>query len=761
MKIIGKALFTTNGWDIIKNSYDVQQSITEGSNFMVGNGYLGYRGTFAEDRSEHYQGCIVTDTWDKADGKWEELTTVPNALFVQVKIQNQWLKQNDTVKSFQRVLNVINGMTKREVVYLLKDGLEIKITEEKFASYTHKHVIAMRYQVKTNKACDLKLISGIDSKVWSINGEHLKNHNYFNMNGDCGVHAEATQADHHIWVVEKNMFSVDTEKQSYDQDGIFGHLHEIKLSADESFVLNKFMLVMTSNDNNTPSSEIKKIYNTLPTYDKLLETHEKAWLKIWQTYDIKINGNIVDQVALRFNIYHAIIATPTHKSLPIGARGLSCQAYQGAAFWDQEIYNLPMYLYSNPSIAKNILLYRYKTLSGAKRKAKKHGYEGAFYSWISGKTGDELCPDFFFKDVITNRPIRNHFNVWQIHISPDIAYAVDQYYQLTKDTEFIESYGAEMVFEIARFIVSRVDFKPRRNRYEIVRVQGPDEYHENIDNNSYTNYMTKHAISIAIKYLDILDPLTIKTIKQKIDLAADEITLWLDVNEKLYLPQPNNHNVLEQFDDYFKLESIVPASKVTERLIDAEEYYGWPNGITVYTQCNKQADVVQLLSLFPKLFNDQTVMSNYRYYEPRTLHFSSLSPTTHAIVAARLGLIDEAYNKFRKAVMIDLLNTNEAVSGGTFIGGMHTANNGASWQMVVQGFMGLMHHEGKFHLNPQLPISWDSVSFELILYGHRYSFKTTKTQLYITKLSENDTDIEFVVQGETYCFQQEVTIHLR
>ena len=184
-----------------------------------------------------------------------------------------------------------------------------------------------------------------------------------------------------------------------------------------------------------------------------------------------------------------MIATPAHTDhLPIGARGLSCQAYQGAAFWDQEVFNLPVFLYTDPEIARKILIYRYKTLNGARKKARDLGYQGAFYAWISGDSGEEICPSYFFKDVISGRRIRNHFNDWQIHISPDIAYTIWLYVTVTNDTEYLRDYGAEIVFEIARFLVSRSHFRKDRNGYDVIRVLGPDEYHENVDNNFFTNF---------------------------------------------------------------------------------------------------------------------------------------------------------------------------------------------------------------------------------------------------------------------------------
>lgn len=749
MANITNHLYTPDGWTIIKDKYDQSQAITEGTNFMVGNGYLGYRGTFAEDTKKEYVGCIVSDTWDKADGKWEELCTVPNALHTILKIDQEPFTMNNHT-FFERSLDLKNALTTRTTKKVVANK-NITVKEEKFASYDDLHVVAMQYQIVSEEDTKVSIYTGIDDDVWSINGDHFSSKEKFIKKDYLGIKLTTNSYKDDIVVLKKT----DIPCVSSKQEGLY-QKYECDLIKNQPFIFHTYMIVVTSNDENNPLRKAKEIYDSIKDYESLKEKHIKKWALLWNKLDVKIDGHLVDQVALRFNIYHTVIATPLHKSLPIGARGLSCQAYQGAAFWDQEIFNTPMYLYSWPSIAKNILIYRYNTLKGAKEKAKKHGYEGAFYAWISGKTGEELCPDFFFKDVITKRDIRNHFNLWQIHISPDIAYTIHKYYEVTKDEDFLLQYGIEMTFEITRFLASRVDYKPRRDRYELNQVQGPDEYHENIDNNAFTNYQAHFTFEWALEYLQKSDK-EIKIVKQKINLTDDEIRLWQDIKEKLYLPKPNKKGVIEQFDGYFKLESIVPASEVTKRLIDKEEYYGWPNGITVHTQCLKQADTVQLFHLYPHLFDQKIIQENFDYYEPRTLHFSSLSPSIHSIVASHIGYTKQAYKYFKKSLMIDLLNTNEAVSGGTFIGGIHTAANGASWQMVVIGFAGLSYEENHIALNPNIPEEWEGVSFNIFVRGEQIKIDIQKESIHLKK-ANNHKEISVIIHNKEYILKDQLTV---
>jgi kojibiose phosphorylase len=471
---------------------------------------------------------------------------------------------------------------------------------------------------------------------------------------------------------------------------------------------------------------------------------------MWDSFDVHIDGNDEDQRLLRYNTYHNIIATPAHTDhLPIGARGLSCQAYQGAAFWDQEIFNLPMYVYTRPEIARNILRYRHKTLDGARRKADRLGYRGAFYAWISGDTGDELCPDFFFRDVITGRKIRNHFNDWQIHVSPDISYAVWQYYRATGDRRFLVDSGAEILFEVARFLYSHAYYKKEKDRFEIIRVLGPDEYHENVDNSVFTNVQARYALDRALEAYEMLADAgrpseALADIRSRIGLTDDELAGWREMAEKLYIPQPDSESgLIEQFDGYFELEDVTP-DKLAERLIDENEYWGWPNGIAYHTQVTKQADVVQLFALHPAPeYGIDIVRRNYEYYEPRTQHRSSLSPGVHALVASRVGNLAEAERYLEHSLTIDLRNTNPPESGGTFIGGIHTAACGIGWQIVVFGFLGLRVEEEYIVLDPRLPQDWDGIRTRLTVRGHQFEVSTDGTVVELVSTSESAQPLEF------------------
>jgi len=348
--------------------------------------------------------------------------------------------------------------------------------------------------------------------------------------------------------------------------------------------------------------------------------------------------------------------------------------------------------------------------------------------------------------VITGRPIRNHFNDWQIHISPDIAYAVLNYYRITGDWEFMTVHGAEMLCEISRFLFSRSSFRKDRNRYDILRVLGPDEYHENVDNNAFTNYQARYVLQGTLDILSQLeqqDPQMFRMLQQRLKLSSDEYIWWQEMTQLLYLPPPNESTgFIEQFQGYFALEDASP-EELTQRLLDPQEYWGAPIGVAQDTQVIKQADVIQLFVLHTDLFSREVMEKCYRYYEPRTHHRSSLSPAVHAIAAARLGMKHEAFRYFRTAAAIDLYSTHAPVSGGTFIGGIHTAACGAIWQTAVFGFAGYRADDASLSFDPLIPEAWKTLSFRLAYRGQGFHARISNSFVTVTADKGNTRSLVF------------------
>ncbi len=749
-------LYTETGWDIAENSFDEEQIVTTGSNFMLGNGYLGYRGTFAEWEADQYVACIVTDTYDRVDGKWRELCNAPNSLYTKLIVDGEELSAFDgEIREYTRALDLRHGLFKREQTWQSVGGKVVRLKEEKFASYDNPHLLTMTYSFQVDQDTEVMLITGIDGRVWNLHGEHFREYRLLREDDLVAVETVTVERGIQLDVVEGlTIHGREPDAvEIIEADRRILRKLTFRLPAGDEVTLEKVAGIYHTNDVDAPLqvavADVKAALDE--GYDKLKGRHQARWDAIWDVTDIQIEGDLEAQTTTRFNLYQAVIATPTHAKLPIGARGLSCQAYQGSAFWDQEIFNMPMFLYTRPEVARNILEYRHVTLDGARQKAKDLGYYGAFYAWVSGKTGEELCPSYFFTDVLTGRKIHNHFNDWQIHISPDIVYAIWHYYRATGDWDFVVDYGAEIAFEVAQFLVSHAYFKKDKNRYEFIRLLGPDEYHENVDNNAFTNYQARFALDTAstiYSRLKEIAPDKLNELFARLDLDEEDVDNWCDMVNLIYLPQPDEETLLlEQFDGYFEFEDVFPED-LEERLQHPQEYWGWPNGVAVETQVLKQADVLQLFALHDH-FPADVQRANYDYYEPRTQHGSSLSPSVHSVVANRVGYTDEAYRYFVTSSTIDLYNTSKAVSGGTFIGGIHTAACGAVWQMVVKGFAGFAIDDSGIAFEPALPKHWQRVEFKLVFHRNLLDVSITADEVTLSAAENNEGKVHFRVYDVT------------
>lgn len=713
-----------DGWLLVESGWNAERAVAIGSNFSSGNGYLGYRGTTPEQGAADYMALVVTDTYDCADGHWTELTTVPNPLFVAATVDGVPLTIA-TGADVERSLDLADGRVGGRFAHALPGG-GADVSYERFASYDRLHVLAQRWTLHASADVVVDLEAGIDTDIWSLNGRHLPDIALAPHGDTLVASATTVESGIDIVVAVRTVLTGGTPTGAADGPVVDGDRlvtrTSIAVAAGTSLTVDSIAAVVTSNDTADPRSGALDHVAAAAAdgYDALLGASRTHWDRIWAASDVEIDGDVVDQACLRFSLYHNRICTPAHTDhLPIGARGLSCQAYQGSAFWDQEVYNLPAFLFTEPEIARSILIYRHRTLDGARRKAARLGYDGAYYAWISGLTGDELCPDVFFTDVLTGRPIRNHFNVWQMHVAPDVVTTLERYVEVTGDVQLLVDHGAEIAFEVARFLRSFVRYDDWRGVYHCIRLLGPDEWHENVDDNAFTNHQTAAALRFAVaaherlaaEYPEVLAALT-----DKIGLRDDEVDGWRRVRDHIVLPEPGDDGLVEQFTGFFDLEDITP-DELRARLLHPQEYWGWPNGIAVRTQVSKQADIAMLLWLHRERFDTDTARTNYAYYEPRCSHDSSLSHAAHGMVAVGFGDAERAHAHFRRTATVDLLNTQHAVVGGTFIGGIHTAACGGTAQLAVQGFGGLSFADGRLRVEPLLPSAWTGLRYPITWRG--------------------------------------------
>jgi trehalose/maltose hydrolase-like predicted phosphorylase len=439
---------------------------------------------------------------------------------------------------------------------------------------------------------------------------------------------------------------------------------------------------------------------------QVLQRHEQTWAERWAASDVELEGDPSAQRALRFAIYHLnSAANPEDEHVSIGARALTGDAYLGHVFWDTEIYLLPFYTYTWPEAARTLLMYRYHTLPAARTKAARLGYRGALYAWESADTGEETTPEIVLGPE--GNPIPVLCGRLEQHISADVAYAVWQYWQATQDVRFLLEAGAEMVLETARFWASRAALEPD-GQYHIRDVIGPDEYHEHVDDNAYTNVLGQWNLERGLEVARLLTdrwPDQWQALSNRLGLASDEMAHWREVAAGLATGLDRATGRFEQFAGYFGLEDIDLApyagrAMPMDVVLGRERIQG--------SQVSKQADVVMLLALVPERFERRVHETNFSYYEPRCGHGSSLSRSMHAVVAARLGRLTLAERYFREAAALDLEDTAGGVAGGVRIAAL-----GGLWQAAVLGFAGLSLRDDGLAFDPHLPASWRTLTFEV------------------------------------------------
>ncbi|MFQ3547438.1 MAG: glycosyl hydrolase family 65 protein, partial [Termitinemataceae bacterium] len=447
-------------------------------------------------------------------------------------------------------------------------------------------------------------------------------------------------------------------------------------------------------------------------YSKEFEAHRCVMEAFWQDTDVEIRGDNRALRALRFNLFHlSSCANPEDEYVSIGAKGLHGEGYKGHVFWDTETFMLPFFIFTQPSTARSLLAYRYHTLQGARQNAQHGGFQGARFPWESADTGLEVTPPWGV-DYAGHR-VRIWTGEQEVHISADITYAILKYLQVSGDAAFLRTQGLQILLETAQFWASYAKYNEKLDRYEIQKVIGPDEFHEHVNNNAYTNYLAAWALrkTIAIvKDLEDRSPTELEEILKIAQVTAADLERWELIANKLYIPVTKD-GLIEQFEGYFSLKDI----PITEW--DANGMPRWPKDLDVRrlseTQLIKQPDVVMLFALLGEEFPLDQKIKNYEYYEKRTMHKSSLSPSIYAMVGLSLGKHDHAYEYFIKAAETDLVDNQ-----GNTAHGLHAANTGGTWQSAVLGFGGLsVDKDGVLRVEPWLPPHWESLRYHVYWKG--------------------------------------------
>lgn len=504
-----------------------------------------------------------------------------------------------------------------------------------------------------------------------------------------------------------------------------------RIDRGQSARLDRVVVVATSRESPDPvQAAVDHLQRAVPDDgDEIVSAHRQAWDRRWLESDVEIDGNDDSQRALRFAIYHLIGAThPEDEHVSVGARALTGTHYKGHVFWDTEMFVLPFFCLTHPPTARSLLMYRYHTLPAARAKARQSGFDGALFAWESATNGEDATPPLALSP--DGQIIRIVSGEQEHHISADVAYAAWQYWEASGDDEFFASAGAEILLETAAFWKSRSE-RGDDGRYHIRRIMGPDEYHEGVDDNAYTNGMARWNLQRGVdaaewlreRHRDRWDELA-----RRLGLTDETLREWQTISNALATGFDPSTKLLEQFRGFFKLEEV-SVRDYEPRTLPLDSLLGRER--VLRTQIVKQADVLMLIYLLWDDYPPPVREANFRTYEPRTDHGSSLSPPIHAAYAARLGDVATAWRYFQQTAGIDLSNNMGNAAGGVHIGAL-----GGLWQAAVFGFAGVQFSSESIDLEPHLPPAWSSMRFPLLWRGRRLVVRIEPTLAQVKSESE-------------------------
>ena len=715
--------------------------------FTIGNGYLGTRGTFEERYPGDQPATLINGLFDAVPIIHTELANAPDWLNLEMMIAGESFRlDRGHVLAYQRTLDMRDGVLTRWVRWQSPQGHRVEVWCERWASMSHPHLCAMRFGVTAlNFAGEVELRAAIDGTVENpgtlVPSEIGLRHWWFEGYG-CPTPQSAE-----IQVRTRVSGAELTAAMHLDVQGVAeatytcrdwaqapGVAARFQLKQGETAVATKLVVYAHSREGaglaGWPHSgaqghhgELSPLHATRQRleaalsqgYESLVAAHRAQWRDLWRSCDVEIEGDEVAQRAVRFNLYHLLIAVPRHSDrLSIPAKTLSGFGYRGHVFWDTDIFIVPFFAYTRPELARNLLLYRHHTLPGARENARRAGFKGARFAWESADDGRETTPPW------VPLPDGSLARCWcgelELHINSDVAYAVWRYWQVSGDDDFMRDYGAEIVLDTANFWASRVEYNASAQRYEIHDVIGPDEYHEHVNNNAFTNRMVQWHLERALEILDWLrqhHPEKASELAQRLELTPEQLALWHDIRRRIHIPYDPSTGLFEQFEGFFQLkdldwQALEPRTKPVQMVLGIEQ--------TQQYQALKQPDVLMLLYLLPEAYDERVLRVNWQYYEPRTDHTygSSLGPAIHALLAARLGLREDAYQHFLRAALVDL----EDLRGNTR-DGIHAASAGGVWQDVVMGFGGMALGPQGLTFSPRLPERWQRLRFSVVYRGQK------------------------------------------
>ncbi len=747
-------------WCIVEEGFVPDYNEISESLCSIGNGRMGQRANFEETYTgKTLKGTYVAGVYypDKTKVGWwkngypeyfAKVLNAPSWIGIDVELDGEVLDlAKCEVLDFKRVLNMREGFLERKARVKTALGRVVEIHSTRFCSIVDDECGAIRYAVKSiNFSGKISITPSVDAdvsnkdtnwdeKFWNEETKLVKNAQAF-------VIASTKKTDFHVATGMKFRLFVD-EKELDDfvafrrkRDKYAACTVDVKITEGSEIVVYKYASVLSS-ENHPKEELLKRSQEVLKNFEKkgfetALEEQAAAWIAKWEASDIVIEGDVSAQQGIRFNIFQLNQTyTGEDERLNIGPKGFTGEKYGGSTYWDTEAYCLPFYLVNaEEKVARNLLVYRYKHLQKAIENAQKLGFtEGAALYPMVTINGEECHNEW-------------EITFEEIHRNGAIAYAIYDYINYTDDKKYLVEHGLEVLIGIARFWAQRVHWSTLRNQYVMHGVTGPNEYENNVNNNWYTSYIARWCMRYAMEALDYVKqtvPAQYQVIINTTHFNPEtEVAKWKDICDKFFLPEEKNLGIFLQQDSYMDKDLLtIHDLRPQDRPINQK--WSWDR---ILRSCFiKQADVLQGLYLFEDDFDLDTHKRNFDFYEPRTVHESSLSPCVHVILAAKIGNYDKAYEMYLRTSRLDLDDYNNDTEDG-----LHITSMAGTWMSVVKGFGGMRVKDGMVHFNPYLPSAWQSIAFKVRFRGSSLEVKVTKNAVEVQNLSDKAIDV--MIHGE-------------
>ncbi|MBQ3134167.1 MAG: glycoside hydrolase family 65 protein [Clostridia bacterium] len=744
-------------WTIRSEDFTPEKRQSLGALFLVSNGYFGVRGFVEEDPTgEMGNGCIFVagvngDGADKreiVEGKRRDLCNITNVLRLRIAVDGEVVDGIADTTDAYRLLDMKTAVSSRH--YIWKNALEVDTL--RFADMANVHRIGQRTVLRAQKPLSLTFHALLDSNVYNHNFESCEpmpiqpglNHIVSRTLGDNRLSTRLDDEDSTTLYAGQQLRlclnGTPLNGVPYADEMATGRRFDVTMDAGDELVLEKLAAVYTDKECPDAADLLDAFMSTPADYAEAYAAHCAAWEARWAIADVQLDTETDDQTALRYNLFQLMGVCPMHTDrVSIGARGLTGEMYEGCVFWDNEIFQLPFFVFTDPAAARRLLAFRYHNLPAAKRLAAFHWFEGAMFPWESCEKGrEQTALDHAY---------------YSIHIVGDIAYAIRQYVQATGDLAFLWEKGAEILLETSRFWVSRVDYSKRDGHYHLFRVRGPNEYDHYVDDNAFTNYLAAENLHIAVDTLTQMKtaaPEQYRALCEKTGFQPSEMDKWNEIAGNLYVAYDEELHLVGEDSTYMDRRplDLKRAKPTAKRILESGTM---TYQMMTFYQLTKQSDTVTLMCLLPEKFTEQERIAAYDYYEPRTAHDSSLSYAPYAWMAARLGKVEQAYDYFKICAYLDIadlkLNT---------ISGLHFANFGGTWQATVFGFGGAQYAEGVLRIDPHLPDTWNGMRYRLCVRGGIVSVDISGDRIQLTADGLTE-DLPICVGGQKALLNSELT----